>query len=79
MAHAGRDTGGSQFFLTFAPTMHLNGMHTVFGRVIDGMDVLAKIQRRDPNDKEGPRPDMIVEARVIRKRPHEYKPQKMPE
>jgi cyclophilin family peptidyl-prolyl cis-trans isomerase len=79
MAHAGRDTGGSQFFLTFIPTAHLNGKHTVFGRVVDGMDVLAKLQRRDPQDTEAPRPDKIIQAKVIRKRPHEYKPQKMPE
>jgi len=82
MAHAGRDTGGSQFFLTFVPTPHLDGMHTAFGRVIGGMDVLAKIQRRDPRDKEAPRPDKILEAKVsksIRKRPSEYKPQKMPD
>lgn len=80
MAHAGRDTGGSQFFLTFVPTPHLDGLHTAFGRVISGMDVLAKLQRRDPSDKEATsRPDKIIEAKVIRKRPHEYKPQKMPE
>ncbi len=48
MAHAGRDTGGSQFFLTFAPTPFLDGKHTVFGRVIEGMDVLPKLQRVDP-------------------------------
>jgi cyclophilin family peptidyl-prolyl cis-trans isomerase len=75
----GRDTGGSQFFLTFVPAAFLDGNYTVFGRVIDGMDVLAKIQRRNPDDPEGPRPDKIVEAKVLRKRPHDYKPQKMPE
>ena len=80
MAHAGRDTGGSQFFITFLPpTAPLDGMHTVFGRVIRGMDVLAKLQRRDPNDSEAPRPDKILEAKVIRKRLHDYKPQVMPE
>ena len=42
----GRDTGDSQFFLTFVPTPHLNGRHTAFGRVIEGMDVLANLQRR---------------------------------
>ncbi len=79
MAHAGRDTGGSQFFITFVPTVTLNGQHTVFGRVISGMDVLAKLQRRDPDDKEAPRPDKIIEAKVLRKRPHKYVPVKMPE
>jgi len=79
MAHAGRDTGGSQFFLTFVPTPHLDGRHTVFGRVVEGMDVLAQLQRRDPADLEGPRPDKIVEARVLRKRDHPYVPKKMPQ
>ncbi len=79
MAHAGRDTGGSQFFLTFVPTPHLDGKHTAFGRVISGMDVLAKLQRRDPGDKEAPRPDKIIEAQVLRKRPHAYVPKTMPE
>jgi cyclophilin family peptidyl-prolyl cis-trans isomerase len=79
MAHAGRDTGGSQFFLTFVPTSHLDGKHTAFGRVVEGMDVLAKLQRRDPTEAEPPRADKIIEAKVLRKRPHDYKPQKMPE
>ena len=73
------DSGGSQFFLCFVPTPQLDGKHTVFGRVISGMDVLAKFQRRDPQDAEAPRPDKIIEAKVVRKRPHPYKPQKMPD
>ncbi len=78
MAHAGKNTGGSQFFLTFVPTDHLNGMHTVFGRVVEGMDVLAKLQRRDPSG-EPPlaTPDEIVTAEVLRKRDHEYVPNKV--
>jgi cyclophilin family peptidyl-prolyl cis-trans isomerase len=78
MAHAGRDTGGSQFFLTFRPTPELDGRHTCFGRVIEGMDVLAKIQRRDPEmmDREII-PDKIVTAEVVRKRKHDYVPKKV--
>jgi len=71
------DTGGSQFFITFVPTSHLDGIHTVFGRVKNGIDVLAKIQRRDPNATNPPDPDKIIEAKVLRKRPHEYTVKKM--
>jgi len=78
MAHAGRDTGGSQFFLTFQPTPHLNGRHTCFGRIIKGMDVLGKLNRRDPDQPDQPPADKILEATVVRKRSHEYKPQIVP-
>jgi cyclophilin family peptidyl-prolyl cis-trans isomerase len=73
MAHAGRDTGGSQFFLTFVPTPFLNGRHTAFGRVVEGVELLAFITRIDPQDPNHVHePDRILEATVIRKRDHDY-------
>ena len=73
MAHTGqRDTGGSQFFLTFLPTNTLDGKHTVFGRVVEGMDVLSKLQRIQPG--EPGKPDKIIKATVLFKRNHPYVP-----
>ena len=81
MAHSGRDTGGSQFFITYRPTTHLDGRHTVFGRVIEGMDVVEQFQPRNPDDAFGgatlPAPDKIIKAEVLRKRDHEYQPTKV--
>ncbi len=77
MAHAGKNTGGSQFFLTFRPTEHLDGRHTVFGRVIEGFSVLPKLQRTE-GEQAGGEPDKILKAEVLRKRDHDYVPDKLP-
>ena len=49
MAHAGKDTGGSQFFMVLSEknTKHLNGVHTVFGKITGGLDVMQKIKQND--------------------------------
>ena len=49
MAHAGRDTGGSQFFMVLSEqnTRHLNGKHTVFGQITEGLDVMHQLRQND--------------------------------
>ena len=64
MANRGPGTNGSQFFITFAPTEWLNGMHTIFGKVIEGEDVLAGITRIDPETDAGTTGDMIYSVDI---------------
>ena len=61
MAHAGRNTGGSQFYIAFKATPHLDGKHTVFGRVTDGMDAVDAIEGTETGHNDRPVEDQAIE------------------
>ena len=68
MANRGPATNGSQIFITFVSTPHLDGRHSVFGRITEGADVLDRIQRIDPGRPAfGTKPDVIEKAYLIEK------------
>ncbi len=85
MIRSGTRTHGSQFYLLFTPARQLDGQQTVFGRIVRGIDVLARLQRREPRDPIGeavnphanvniPVADRILRATVVRKRDRTYDP-----
>ena len=65
MATAGRDTNGSQFFITFGATPHLDGGYTIFGEVIDGMGTVHALTRRDPSKNPDFTGDMMGSVTIV--------------
>jgi peptidylprolyl isomerase len=67
MANSGRDTNGSQFFITFTPQQRLDGSYTIFGQVTSGMDVVNNIRLRDPDQSPDYAGDAIQSITITEK------------
>ena len=78
MANSGPNTNGSQFFICFRDTPHLDGKHTVFGKILAGVDVLDKIEAAGSRNGSGRTSEKIqFNIEVVSKRNHEYKVKKL--
>lgn len=68
MANSGPNTNGGQFFITLAPTPHLNDRHSVFGEVVEGMDVVRGIGKTRIGPRDRPVTDVVIESVTIERR-----------
>ena len=64
MANSGSNTNGSQFFITYEPTPWLDGKHSVFGQLVEGMDVLKNLTPRDPSKNPQTEGDKIIKVTI---------------
>lgn len=71
MANKGKDTNGSQFFITFAKAAHLDGANTVFGRVIgdEGLETLKKLEELEVDKKNRPKKEVRIERVTVHANP----------